>query len=295
MVVGKILNKKQKKWLMENLFPIYKCTLKPFLQRNRFSVEKGLIEGRQKTVTQQQSIIVFTTFKCASTLLSKLTTIFYTNNGLTPVDFDIFFSHKEQSVDDWFSSDVFLKNAFHNKGYVYGPFRSYRDIPGIKDYKIFLLLRDPRDVLTSYYYSVTNSHGVINSKLIEKRRRSKKFTLDEFVQSNYQFILDIYKDYVELLLDKDNVTFWKYEDMIERPAEFIKSFSSLINIDIPEQEIKEIVSAELTLPEKEDIKSHRRSGKMGQYKEKLSVESIGILNNKFEGVLNSLGYELSEN
>ena len=223
--------------------------------------------------------------------MSKLTAIFCKDNDLATVDFDLFFTHKEEDIEKWFSSKLFLENAFHNKGYVYGPFRSYRHIPKISEYKIFLLLRDPRDVLTSYYYSIVYSHTVINSKLLEKRRNFKKLTLDKFVQSNYQFILDVYKDYVEYLIDMDNVFYWKYEDMIERPAEFIRSFASFINVDITENKINEIVAAELVLPEKEDVQNHRRSGKKGQYKKKLSPESIELLNSKFEGVLKSLGYE----
>jgi hypothetical protein len=286
-----VLNKKQKKWLLEHFFPIYKRLFKPILLRKRFQIEKELLKGRHQPEVKEQSVILFTTFKCASTLLSKLTREFCKRSGLTNVDFDVYLSHQEEDVDKWFSSQAFLKNAFRDKGYVYGPFRSYRNIPEINNYKLLLLLRDPRDVLTSHYYSIAYSHGVMNTKLLEKRRRAKKQTVDEFVVSNYEDILNIYKEYADKLIGNKNVVYWKYEDMIARPKDFIISFANLVGANITEHEIKSIVENEFVLPEKEDVQKHRRSGKTGQYKIKLTHETINFLNHKFNRVLLSLGYE----
>lgn len=59
-------------------------------------------------------------------------------------------------------------------------------MPGIENFKILLVLRDPRDILVSSYYSVAYSHPFPDDKertkeFLTERYRVRDMTVDQYV------------------------------------------------------------------------------------------------------------------
>ena len=83
----------------------------------------------------------------------------------------------------------------------------------------------------------------------------------------------------------------KYEDMIEN----FDGFFSDLNHFIPLQPHVKDDMFKRSRPEKtEDITKHKRSGKVGGYREKLQPETITELNDQLSDILRRLDYPLEE-
>lgn len=189
-------------------------------------------------------------------------------------------------------------------GYVYGPIRppftpkgpyarlaDERFVRG----KIFVIMvRDPRDMLVSQYYSFGFSHGM--SKDPEKRARhesaKKKIqsqTVDEYVLANADGLLLRFHQVIDLETICSRTTTLRYEDMIENFREFHESLTKIIKI-------KPRVAREIYLRTRprseEDIYSHKRSGKVAGFRDKLEAATIDALNLQFAEILKRYQYKM---
>jgi hypothetical protein len=56
---------------------------------------------------------------------------------------------------------------------VYGDYECFASIPGNEDARAFFVMRDPRDIVVSWYFSVRNSHGLMGD-IGERRKRLRQ-------------------------------------------------------------------------------------------------------------------------
>lgn len=190
-----------------------------------------------------------------------------------------------------------LKKTFKPAGYLYGPFRtppSNWEPPNMEAYKILLMLRDPRDVLTSLYFSVAYSHSIIDGKAgkrqLDSRAKTLNKSIDEFVIDISSGYLERYNDYCENLLGKSNTFFVKYEDMVGNFNVWLNTIMTVLELGASQELQNKIIGeVDFNVPE-ENIYSHKRQVTPGDHKRKLQPETISILNTKFCKVLDLLGY-----
>ena len=257
----------------------------PPIQKTYYS-EEQLLEGMNPSKSKKQSVIVFTTFKSASTFISKFLKTITEETDYLSANFDAYFTlEKKMRFNKWFDDKNFLKTAFHSKGYIYGPFRAFINTPKTDEYKFLLFLRDPRDVLISYYYSIAYSHPIVIDIMSKLREDALNSSIDEHVLKTSDFLLKVYTDYKKLS-EENEVIYLKYSDMIADPQKFLNNIQNSLGIKLKKETINKILVEELQSPkQEEDIYAHRRSGKTGQYKDKLKPETIEILNEKFKDVI----------
>jgi len=79
----------------------------------------------------------------------------------------------------------------------------------------------------------------------------------------------------------------RYEDMINDFDVFISGLTDVLDLSEKTQQQIFLKSRPRT---SEDIHAHKRSGKTGGYKEKITPETIEILNEKFSDVIEQYGY-----
>lgn len=98
---------------------------------------------------------------------------------------------------------------FKRRGYVYSVFGgAIEGIPALEQYRIFLMVRDPRDVLTSMYYSSAYSHPVPEATgdkreaFLARRRHTREISIDQFALENAEHKRAIYQHYTDLLVKK---------------------------------------------------------------------------------------------
>lgn len=275
---------KNNKFLMElNLL------LVPVLKYFYFQNERLLIKGKNITKSNKQSVLFFTAHKCGSTYINGIIERLGSINNVIPVHFSNYFDGVDN--DPIFNEQNFLNNAFKSKGYYYGAFRKFHPIPNIDDYKILVVLRDPRDVLTSHYFSTLFNHPLVRRRTLENRKLNSDLTIDEYVIKFSDEFLHVYQTYIDELLNKPNVLFLKYEEMITVFDNWLPKMAKHVGFTDDNEIIDKIVSESNFTVKKEDPNSFIRNIKAGDHLDKLKPKTILELNMKFENVLKRLGYD----
>lgn len=259
----------------------------------RFQNEKKLIRGVSLSKSEHPSILFFTTQKCASRYVSRVIQSLAQAEGMVSVDYDAFVTILRVSgTRHPYKPDGALPSAFRSDGYFYGPIGSYRDIPERRNYCVVLQLRDPRDVLTSLYYSTSFSHSIISPKFIKERKEALEMSIDKFVLKNTKKYYSIYSDYDEKLLGQKGVLFLRYEDMVADFPKWLKELAQHTQLDHLSESL-DLVKKQANFSfsvDGEDVYAQRRQITPGDYLRKLRPATIEKLNQHLLPVLKTFGY-----
>ena len=155
------------------------------------------------------------------------------------------------------------------------------------------MLREPRDVLTSLYFSHAYSHAIplLNQEeLLNLRKKALSMTIDEYVIENMPKYLRIYQEYCQNLFGKPNVMFVTYEKMVTDFDTWLDSIIEFLKLKVSPELVSKIKEeADFTVKE-ENIYAHKRQVLPGEHQRKLKPETIEILNYNFSEILDVLGY-----
>jgi len=260
----------------------------------QFKTERALLKGGARlSKSAHPSILFFTTQKCASRYVSSVIGKLCASAEMVHVDYDAFVAMvRLPKQKNPFSFDGSISTAFHREGYYYGPIGTYRDIPNSDAYKTLLQLRDPRDVLTSLYFSTAYSHALISPKLIRRRKEAQTLGIDEYVITSAEEYLTIYNGYCDHLLGQKNLLFLKYEEMVTDFDAWLQKLRQHLALSDQEEAIEAIrTDADFSM-EQEDPYSQRRQIRPGDHRRKLKPETIKKLNKRFKPVLEKLNYPI---
>lgn len=242
--------------------------------------------GRKRPGEPDPSVILFTLHKVASTFTHEL--LGYLNAellGLKRMDWDRYIHNRfPEDTTTWISREV--DELFDPVGYAYGPFRAPLPIPDLDRYRILLILRDPRDILTSAYFSEAFSHAppLLPERLAEfeeRRERVRKSTIDDFVLERAGDLLSIFDEY-KTLAERYDVRPLVYEQMMGNWEVFMDSVEAAIGVEIP-QEHRDILRSKGRIDDELDgeVTNHLRQGTPGDHADKLQPETIEQLNKIF--------------
>lgn len=266
-------------------------------------MELDLIKGRHYNENKHPSIIHYSLNKAATQYTKGILKRCAVENGMVPVgihdyafitDFPFLDHLSEEEMEKY-------KHIFKPDGYLYSVFGGM--IEGISEldkYKIVLMVRDPRDILVSGYYSIAYSHALPDKqgnkyeRFVEKRAKVRESTIDEYVLAESDKVYDILQRYKTLLIGKyPNAYVTKYEEMISNFRGWLDNLLDYCEMIIRHDFLKVLSEENERLrPKDEDIYRHIRKGKSGDYKEKLKQETIECLNTKFSQILETFGYKL---
>lgn len=263
----------------------------PLLNYFYFKNERLAYKGKNLSKSNHKSILFFTSQKCASTFLSDLLVRLVSVENMIPIRYSNYFPDVDRASA--FKDENFLKRGFKPKGYFYGAFRSYHSIPNINNYKVLLVLRDPRDVVTSSYFSTAFNHPVTRKDTLKKREKALKQDIDTFVREQTPFFLEGYREYCKHLVGKENVLFLTYEDMITDFNPWLLKMVKHLNLEVDDSLIGDILNNTSFTVKKEDKNSFVRNIKAGDHLNKLKPETIQWLNKEFKDVITTLGYQPS--
>jgi len=195
-------------------------------------------------------------------------------------------------------ADLFLPG-----GVVYAGFRNLPKDPcriGLeKGGKVVLMVRDPRDILVSLYFSMKKSHSVPKSgssreKLLQIRERVEAVTLEQFVESSCRRLRKRLRKYRNglVLSETAETRVFRYEDVIFEKARWVADLAEFLEIEVSPERAEEIAARHDRRPEREDPSAHVRRVAPGDYREKLSDETIEMLNRELGEVSGYFGYDL---
>jgi hypothetical protein len=236
------------------------------------------------------SVIIFTLHKVASTFTHEL--LGYLNAevlGLRRMDWDKYIHNKfPEDTTSWMAAHV--DQLFHHSGYAYGPFRASLPIPDLDRYRILMILRDPRDILTSAYFSEAFSHAppLLPERLAdleERRERVQAMTIDEFVIEKADEVVESLDDY-RRLADTYGVRPLTYAQMMSDWNGFMDGVEDALGVKIS-QHHRDVLEAKGRIGEDlgDNANEHLRKGTPGDHVDKLAPETVSHLTNVFSSHL----------
>jgi len=235
---------------------------------------------------ERDSVLLFSLPKAGTILLNTLAKELVHNVGLRNVNVAAeLFKFGIWSEDDFppSVSDVFL-----SKGYCYGGITSFPNEYKISIFgkvKSILLVRDPRDMLVSSYYSVRYSHpepGTANGNKMKMpgREAVQKVEIDEYVINMMRWYQSKMMKYKQVM-QTNTLRLFRYEDVIYDKEKWVKDICEHFDWDIPINIQRQIVAKNDIIPSHEDKMKHVRQVHPGNYKKKLKVETIRKLEETF--------------
>lgn len=249
-----------------------------------------LYKGNLESPCTKKSVLLFTVHKSASTFFNWYLKELAAETGHIYVDVNGYFGTQGPKGLAEQQEPQFINKVFKKIGFIYGPLRNYIPVTQMEDYPVVLVLRDPRDVLTSQYFSIKNSHPLVTPELIRRRKIAQTATVDEHVLGQADRFVKTYSEYLEHVYQKKNVLFIRYEEMILDFKSCLLKINTHCDLGLTEEQLKKLDKSEKFKKKHEDQSTHIRKISSGDYKEKLKPETIEILNKKFDAILKKLQY-----
>jgi len=263
---------------------------------------------RIKSKKLEKNVIVFTTHKAGSMLLHRVLQDVCEKNNI-PYYSPNQEPDKQLPFDRIFNGEDFIAERTG----CFGPLRFFVPSTALESANIILHLRDPRDVLTSMFFSYCFMHpGEIEANTGYRKEVAEagidKFVLDmsdeNFTRYRGEYgtgsrysryignIRDRYITYFREIIRKPNAVLISYEEMVVNFGSWLRKFLAAFELADADETYRRVASrhAKTVKPSGEDIWSHKRKVTPGDYKEKLRPETISELNRRFSEVLGALGY-----
>lgn len=192
---------------------------------------------------------------------------------------------------------------FDRRGVVFSGFRQMPQSPfeiGFRECdKAALLVRDPRDILVSLYFSMKFSHslpkaGAVRDRLIKIRQVAESTGIDAYVLDAASALARQYYLYREGLLRRGDldVRVFRYEDVVFDKVRWVADLAAFFEFDIAEAKKRKIASSYDIVPDTEDPSAHVRRVAPGDHLDKLAPETIARLNDLFRENVAPFGYAL---
>lgn len=256
---------------------------------NKLISGKGIISPNGNT----PSVFFFSTHKCASTFLNQLLNDLASREDKKHINLELFLATNPDKRDMLYADSVFTSNILKNKGYFFGVFRyGFKSFNENSESKVILVLRDPRDVLTSQFFSIAYSHPVLTNRFIEKRKHALAVGIDQHVKDMSDRFLNTYTNYINNYLGKNNVLLVRYEDMVVNFPHELKKILEFIDYSKTEEALNFWTKNPPFEINNENHLKHKRKVTPGDYNDKLKPETIQFLNEKYKIVLQRLGYSI---
>lgn len=184
-------------------------------------------------------------------------------------------------------------------GSIFGGFRwlhPWMDNRALHEGRKILMVRDPRDILTSLYFSHAYSHVAPETgKLAEtfggQRKSALSQSIDDYVSGPLS--VRVFRNYCHVLplTRMRDLTLYRYEDVIFDKRNWVRSLADALDIACPAETLDAIAAAHDQTPGEEDVGRHVRQVTPGDHRRKLSPGTIAALNERFAPILQAFGYE----
>jgi len=185
------------------------------------------------------------------------------------------------------------KKCIEMDGIIYTGFRHYPlnfDID-LANSNQMLLVRDPRDMLVSLYFSISKSHVVLKGDdgFTAERESAKMMSLDSFVLERAASYNNNFKKYKSVLSDIPLLVS-RYEDVIFEKEQWMKDIIKHFALPFDEKLILNVVNKYDIVPERENDNLHIRQVHPGNFLKKLQPDTIEKLNEILSEFLDEFSY-----
>jgi len=245
-----------------------------------------------------KKILVYTLHKAASMFIYRLNEEIAEQTGVSTCSINNANQQKDIVKNGW-------KSVFDDYGHcaIFSPIRIGEAQPNIPDnpdeHVIIIHSRDPRDVMTSMFFSSAYSHPTSKRGFNagqEQRQQWIDEGIDKFVLKSLPGWKNRYDQLLQLVHSQPHCNLVKYEDMVLRFDLWLMQYLMGFKHLVPAENIRPLFthcldkfrSEFVILPE--DVYRHKRKMVPGDHKEKLAPETIAIIKEAFGPTLENLGY-----
>ncbi len=191
----------------------------------RFAALEELWRNELRCSSRRTSLLFFTVHKAASSFAAHLLEHVATNHSIRVLDYDGYLRNtlpsaadsayrptlesvcQSDQVSDSPHLQLQLQWLFRTRGCLYAPIRRpplLTAMQHLDQFESIVLLRDPRDCLTSLYFSVVYSHqppknNVARQQFFEHREQVRRLEIDEFVMAEAPQWLERYLVFCQAL------------------------------------------------------------------------------------------------
>ena len=195
-----------------------------------------------------------------------------------------------------------IGNVFQETGFCYGGFRLFPSypIPILHKCRSILLVRDPRDMAVSLYFSLLKSHttppdGVQNQgarqQIETARSRLASITVDQF---SCECVVDYVKMFEGYLAQgfhwRPDVVVYRYEDVIFKKAEWLQDIHDCYGWKADAKLIDATARKFDVVPDQENPGAHIRQVHPGNFAKHLSVATLQLFQKRLGEYMEIFGY-----
>ncbi|MAN14203.1 MAG: hypothetical protein CL945_05845 [Dinoroseobacter sp.] len=193
-----------------------------------------------------------------------------------------------------------LGKLYQPRGYAFVGFRGLSPkerLPGFANGRTVYLVRDPRDMVVSQYFSLAYSHpppGTVADDTLLKafeaeRRELRQTSIDEYVLSTAPAVRQKYLETTSALAEIEHRV-WRYEDVVFDKLNWISKVVAYLELDVPEAFVANVVARNDIAPQSENKHEHIRKVTPGDHKDKLEAGTVAALNKIFDPILTAHDY-----
>ncbi|MFI4898161.1 MAG: sulfotransferase domain-containing protein [Phycisphaerales bacterium JB059] len=261
-------------------------------------VGDALIASLRRPKSERPSVLSFSLPKAGSVMLENIMVDLSRHAGLGYFSLETALFEKGVAVDD---TPADASKLFFPTGYCYGGFRrlpSSFEIPILGEARKILLVRDPRDMLVSLYFSITKSHrppgtdaGQEALEKFERDRAKVSVTpIDVFMKHRAERFSKLYLSY-DRILDDPALRVYRYEDVLYEKRAWVADICDWFGWEVGESARNKIADAHDLIPGQENEGQHVRKAHPGDHREKLDEKTIKFLNGVLAPILERHAYE----
>jgi len=187
---------------------------------------------------------------------------------------------------------------------LYVTYPSFRSMPKPGGYRGIFVMRDPRDVAVSWYYSTKFSHPEVAEAVTRRRRKLQELSKEDGLLymidhlSKERGMFDCQRTWAEHLLSDGNMRVFRYEDLFgDHQQEAMRRLFDHLGIPLGDKELAAMLAkysfARLSGGRKKgrsDKRHHYRRGEAGSWQDELTPRVLEAFAAKTGDLLAVLGY-----
>ena len=184
-------------------------------------------------------------------------------------------------------------------GLAVGPIRHFNPEKYVlKRCRIVAHVRDPRDQLTSQYFSIAQSHRVpINDRpeqFLESRNRAREQGIDSFVLRHASDYVSYYRTVMALRDRHPYFSVSRYEDMVMSFPQWLLRICEFLGIPPAHPVMLTLMATTNFAVDMDGPSKHVRQVKPGDHKRKLKPSTISALNESMGDIIEAFGYDADD-
>lgn len=243
-----------------------------------------------------KSLMGVSMHKAGSSVTNGILKTFSLSCGYEIDDISIAAGKSDKSPPEVF---VAAQDHMQPNGVYYGMARGpyVKDMPALAGLRLVVQLRDPRDCITSAYFSYAKSHvppkDPERRKIFEARRQNlQQKTIDDFARdsaANYRMRMQVLSD---LLAGHPDALVLKYEEMVTDTDAWLNRIATFLDVPMTDALRAKLAEKGDFSTSGEDTSKHKRQVTPGDHARKLTPETIAELNRVLGPVMERFDYSL---